>query len=480
MDDEGDRQLGRAGLGGLEAVAPDGVAIGPGKAELLEGDGVEVAQLVGVDVGEPGAPAAAIDAVEVIGRLDRIQGEQDRAVGERAGVVRGAIAGQAGDPATGDFDPEQRAFERVLRVDHDCAAIGGPGDRLDRAVPGLRQRAGAPAGEIAQHQHLPVGLVADTRHGDIRKRAAVGRNRRQRVGRVIGGGEIDGRRGPVDRRGKDVEVGRGRLDPAGFAKGEEDRSTVARNGDFLAAAEGLGGRVTIELAGQANAHALQFPAAQREAVQAAARAGLDPGVPVADEQFVMDLARAGFGRGKGGRGAGHVGAVALVGPDDHMAAVGAQLEARRIGAEIAQHARGLADHHSVQLVPGPDRLEEIERAVGPEDCVMSTLAPRDDDRRCAGAREVEAVQHIVALVLVEVGGRQGEDRDPPVRRDLRRAHPAQRLEIGRGHRPGLRGDWGDEGGGGGGEEERGSGHGARGSSAVMNRKWWLDLRGAGR
>ena len=191
----------------------------------------------------------------------------------------------------GDVDPEHRCFHHVLGGDQDRLAVLGPGDRADRAVPVGGDRADLAGGEVADLQHLPVGFVAGPRHREIGEAAAVGRQRRQIVGAVIVRREV-GRLGrSVGGRGEDVEVGRGRLDPTRFAQREIDRAAVGRNVDFLAAAERLGRRVADQRAGHRDAGA-GYPAAfDREGEDAAADAGLGPGVPVANEQLVIDAAR---------------------------------------------------------------------------------------------------------------------------------------------------------------------------------------------
>src|SRR3546814_5887496 len=51
-----------------------------------------------------------------------------------------------------------------------------PVDRSDGPVPVLRQGGRAPRGEIAEHHHEPICLIAWSPHREPRKRAAIGRS----------------------------------------------------------------------------------------------------------------------------------------------------------------------------------------------------------------------------------------------------------------------------------------------------------------
>src|SRR6185295_8329742 len=71
-------------------------------------------------------------------------------------------------------------------------------------------------------------------------------------------------------------------------------------------------------------------------------------------------------------------------------------------------------------------------------------------------RQVEQTQRVDALVLVPVGGRDGEHPPLAVGRDVRRTDAVHRMHVGRGHRAGI--CRGCRKRGGGGEEELGLDH----------------------
>ncbi len=212
----------------------------------------------------------AVDAIQVVRRLDAVHREQDRAVGQRHGGMGRALGGQPGHPAARDIDAEQRGFQRVLRIDDDRLAVLRPGDRADRTVPIGGDGTDLAGGEIADLEHLAVGLVAGARHREIGEAAAVGRQRRQIVGSVIVGRQV-GRLGrSVSGRREDVEIGRGRLDAPGLAKGEIDGAPVSRDIDLLAAAEWLRRCVADKRARHGDPGAGHLAALDREGEDAAA------------------------------------------------------------------------------------------------------------------------------------------------------------------------------------------------------------------
>ena len=65
---------------------------------------------------------------------------------------------------------------------------------------------------------------------------------------MVGGGQVDRWSAAVTGSGKDIEVGRQWLDPAGFAQRKIDGAGVGRECDLLAATHWLGRRVADEIA----------------------------------------------------------------------------------------------------------------------------------------------------------------------------------------------------------------------------------------
>ena len=411
MDDERNRELApkSGGCRGLELEAVDLVIAGALEGELFEADRVELGEQRAVDVGQSPDDAARCHAEQIVGGHDAVLGEDRAAIAGRDDVAGVAIAGETGDGARRGIDPPDRAFHRVFGGDQQAAAILAPRERARRTVPLGGQRAGRAGGEITQHDHLAIGFVAGAGHRDVGQCATIGRQRWQRIGPAVGRGEVDRLRGAVGGGHENVEIGRGRLDPPRFAQGEIDRAAVGGNVDLFASAEWLGRGVADEAAGDPG-FLPEFSADDREAVEARFDAGLDPRVPVANEQLVIFPARSGRLGREAGRGAGEVGAVPNVGPDQHAAAVGADLEARNVGPEIGHHDRTSTERHAVELITAGDRGEIIDCPVSAEDGAVRALGQTGNEARGGGTGEVEHVQCIGALVRRHIGGRQREDR----------------------------------------------------------------------
>ena len=72
MDQQQRRQR-AGGAGGLDDLAPDGVAMRAGEAEAPHRHRIEVGELVGVDLGQLRRGAAPVEPIEVVGRLQAVQ-----------------------------------------------------------------------------------------------------------------------------------------------------------------------------------------------------------------------------------------------------------------------------------------------------------------------------------------------------------------------------------------------------------------------
>ena len=86
-----------------------------GEMEAVDGHRVETGQLVGIDMGQLRRAPAPVEPVEIVGRLQAVQGVEDRAVAQRQDVAGGAALGEPGDAAGGDVDAEDRRVERIAR-----------------------------------------------------------------------------------------------------------------------------------------------------------------------------------------------------------------------------------------------------------------------------------------------------------------------------------------------------------------------------
>ncbi len=372
-------------------------------------------------------------------------------------------------------------FERVLRGDVERLAVGGPGDRADRAVPRVGELLRLAVFEVAQHQHEPVGLVTRARHRDVSEPFAVGRRRRQRVGRLIVLRQIDRCHPAVDEPAVDVEIGRHRLVPVGLAQSEEYRAAVGTPCKFLAAAEGLRGGVANQIAvGRPRGHRLA--ACEVEDEGAAVGAGGFPMVPVTHETCAILVETAGAGAGQRALVlclAAEVGALlGDVTPGEQLGRVGRDFEARDVGVGVGHLRRGAARFR----IDAPDLIlargvrEEIEEAVLVEGRRGLVLARGVGDRcrLCALRLTVDEPEAGRSFVGFRLGLGHLEDNPAAVGRRRRRGNTLQRREVDFGHRTGEGG-----GGKGGGERDRAgkelvsheSGLAARpaGSRVIVNR-----------
>ncbi|MCY1171564.1 hypothetical protein D9M73_116780 [compost metagenome] len=205
MHHERDRHLARAARG-LHRIAPHRIVIGPGEAEPGDAGHFDIGQLGRVDRGQPHRALAA-QAVKIVGRGQRIH--RIHHPGRRRYDRRHAPRpGQPRDRAGHRRHRPDRRFLRILGGDEDRRAVGAPRDRRDRAVPAFGQRAHRAALQVAQHQHLPIGLIARPLHREPGEIFAVGRRGREIVRAVIGLGQIDRRCRSVGRRCENIEIGR--------------------------------------------------------------------------------------------------------------------------------------------------------------------------------------------------------------------------------------------------------------------------------
>src|SRR5207248_6115327 len=139
----------------------------------------------------------------------------------------------------------------------------------------------------------------------------------------------------VRRSREDVEVGRQRLDPPCLAQREIERFPIGREAQLFAAAERLRRGIADEIAFQRNSAARELPASDGEAEQARLHTGSRPGVPVADEELVVDARAAGL-RFFRQAGAIEVRAPEIaVGPDDDFVTRRRKLEPADVALELA-------------------------------------------------------------------------------------------------------------------------------------------------
>ena len=117
-----------------------------------------------------------------------------------------AVRGEARHVPGCCVDAEHRLLKRVAGSDQQALSVRGPFDGVDRTVEILREGAGPAGREVAKLEHLSVRLVGRPRHCDIGQRLAIRRYGGERVGRVIGIGQVHRGSRSVARHLEDVEV----------------------------------------------------------------------------------------------------------------------------------------------------------------------------------------------------------------------------------------------------------------------------------
>ena len=434
--DEQQRRQALRPADGFDDLAPDGVAMRSGEMEAAHADGIEPVELVRIDRREPRRTAAAGQTPQVVRSGQRIERVEDRAVGQRHDVARRARLGEAGHAAAAGIDPEHRRVERVAGGDEQASAVRRPGDRADRAVPRLSQRAGFAAAQVAQLDDLAVGFVGCPGHRRIGEPTPVRRYDRAGVHPFIRGGEVGRRRAAVGRNGEDVHIGRVRLVPASLAHGEIEGAAVRAPGDFLGAAERLGRRVADKARRERSPRPLSHAVHQRKGEDARANARLAPRVPVAHEGFVIDPAAAladtdGRNVRAIGVGAPHV----PIGPDgDPVSGRG-----DRIAGEAAFDAcylrRGLVALFAPDLVVTGTVGDEVNPLAVRREARRAFVIFRGVEQACRlrpGSAEVQEPQVGASTIRREIGLTQLIDERSPIGRDGRRPDAPHRGEVGRG------------------------------------------------
>ncbi len=194
-----------------------------------------------------------------------------------------SIPGQRRHLAGFHINAEQDVLADVIGIDQQALAVLRPLHAGDRTIP-VRGKFAGLAVFAHQHDAEAIGLKAGALHGQIGDGLAIGRNARRAVpGLVVS--RVVGQGAAADRHGIDVEIGAPRLGLARFAGGEPDGLRIRRNGVIAFIAIGFGGDVAVIAIGQGDGIA----ARQRHIEQVIACA-IGPGVPVADEDLVVDCA----------------------------------------------------------------------------------------------------------------------------------------------------------------------------------------------
>ena len=265
-------------------------------------------------------------------------------------VAVSPLARQPADLAGCRIDPEDRLFERVIGRNEQAPAVPRPFDRSDGAVPILGESMGPASRNVAKHQYLTVGFIGRTCHGHVGKRTTIGRNGWQRVGCLVCNGQVDRSRAAVAWHGEYIEVGRFRFEPSGFPKHEIKVRAVGRKGDVFGASERFCRRIANKTSGERNAVSDEFAARHRESEQARSHAGLNPAVPMANEQLIEGAARAGV-RLVGQPSAIEVDAAKIaIGPDHQTVPRRRKAKTSDVSLEAANLNRCPTDCHPEQLV----------------------------------------------------------------------------------------------------------------------------------
>ena len=333
--------------------------------------------------------------------------------------------------------------------DVEAARIGRPGDRLDRSVPPLGQRAILAGAQIADVEHQPIRLVCRPLHRRIGQPAPVGGHHWQAVGRLVGGGEVGGRRRSVRRHREDIHVGRGRFDPPRLAQREIDRAAVRRPGKLGLVAERLGGAVPHQIGRERDAVAHRLAALHRQHEQLRSRS-VTPHIPVADEQLVVGARAAGVRILLHHRLLERGGARPPIGPHQQLVAGGRQAEAADPHPAARRLHRRAAGHVDMEQLALTARAigDEPQRPVLGEGGRALVGARQRGELRRSGARrlQIQPPQVRPALVGVQVGLALLPHQPATVGRHRGCGDAREGYEVLRGQRPG---------GGGAGEERCG-------------------------
>ena len=427
MHQEGDRQL-ALGSHGLHDLSPDRVAIGALEAEALDRDIVHPGQLLRVDVGQAHRLAFRRHLPEIGRRLDAVQRIDETAIGQRHDATGMALLGEARHLARCGIDPEHRIVEHVIGGDQQPLAMRFPGDRSDRSIPALGQRARLAGGDVAQHQDQPIGFIAGPLHRGIGQPFAIGRHHRHRVGRIIGVGQVDRLGAAVGRHAENVEVGRQRLDPPGLAQGEEQRLAIRAPGQFLRSAERLGRAV----ADQAAHHRHRLAARDRHDEDLRTLA-VAPRIPVAHEQLVIDPAAARAWRGRRLHIVDRARTDRPVGPQRHLVTLGVQQETGNAAGRLADlHRLTACDRRAPQLIVAAGVGYIIKRAaVSRKDrrCLILVGHRRDQPGRLPRLVDCQQIEVGAAAIIGEIRAAQLIGHPLAVRRYGRRRHPVQRHHV---------------------------------------------------
>ena len=378
MHNQHHRQLG-SGNGGLVDHPPHRVTIGPGKAEALRGDRRQRGQRNIIGAAQCPAGLAVFSEVNLGWLRNRIAGEQDLAPGQRHDRANVAFAKtlwcqlEPGHRGVARIDPENRVIQHIVGGGDQIARIGGPAKRANRTVPTLGQRAFLAGGEVEKLHDLPVRFIAGPGHRRPGQPFAIGRGGRQRIGRLVRGGQIM-RCGAIERGMPDVDIGRHRLLPVGPARGEVDAPRIGLPRQFLGPAHRLGGRVSGQRTGQSGATIQRNAfagnraiAGKRKGKAAAVIARGLPGIPMTDEASTVLIEPPGAGTGERGIAvllAAQGRAVTRdITPDQDAGAIGREPEPGHVGLEGAGLHRSRARCGQVehpQLVRTRFGREEIE------------------------------------------------------------------------------------------------------------------------
>jgi hypothetical protein len=252
-----------------------------------------------------------------------------------------------------------------------------------------------------------------------------------------------GRRGAVDRRDEEVEVGRPGLAVAGDAGGEDQLLAVGGEGVFVAVAEWFAGDIGVEGVGDVDGVAAAVEGPDEEVAAAAVL----PGVPVADEQAGVELAGAGGlalleACGGAGEDLLRLAVGEDLGGEGEVLAVGADGIAGDVERELGDDGRrGAVDRGAPDLLLAVLLGEEQQvMTVGqPARAALAVRVRGELDRGLAV--EADHPQVAAAAVVREVGLAQGVDDAAAVRADLRVADAVEGEQVaGRERVHGLGGD----------------------------------------
>ena len=272
---------------GLHHVAVHALIVPALEAELREVAHATAGEQLVVHFGEsPGRAATQPEHVQVL-RPAEVRAREHHALACRAERLHRAAGNESGRRPALRVDAVQGRLAQLIDARQQGLAVRRCAKAVDGPIPAAGEGAHRAAACVLQHDVKAVRLEPRAllrEPGEV----PVGEEHRQGIPGGVAGGEIHRRRAAVHRRLEQIEVGRPGLRVPGDARREHQRAAVGAEGEVLIAAEGLAGNVRIEALRHVDRGRARCAArTQRRAEQMRTRA-VAPGVPVADEQALVE------------------------------------------------------------------------------------------------------------------------------------------------------------------------------------------------